>query len=257
MKMSHYVKYFLTKTILLGLCACPLLGGQPVESKNTEPQKTKPMVILIGAPGSGKGTLAAAVVKDFGVTHISTGDMFRLNIKNDTPIGKKAKSYMDAGKLVPDDVVIDMLQERLKQQDCQKGALLDGFPRTLNQAKALEKIIDNQYKVVVVYLDVSDATVLQRLTGRRYCPGCNKIYHVTFAAPKKPDICDECGATLAIRKDDTEATVKDRLTVFHEQNEPLKSYYTEKGVLVSVDGEKGAAFVAETALQKLHQQFGK
>lgn len=228
-----------------------------MDSALTDSPKKMPLVILIGAPGSGKGTLAAAVVKEFGVTHISTGDMFRYHVKNNTEIGKKAKSYIESGKLAPDELVIDMLQDRLQQPDCAKGALLDGFPRTLNQAKVLESMIKDKYNVVVVYLDVTDATVIQRLTGRRFCTGCNKIYNIFYMPPKQEGICDDCGAKLAIRNDDTESTVKERLAIFHQQNEPLKAYYTEKGLLLSIDGEKGSAFVAETALQSLHQKLDK
>lgn len=221
------------------------------------PTEKIPLIVLIGGPGSGKGTLASSIVKEFGVTHISTGDMFRYHMKKETSIGKKAKSFIEAGKLVPDELVIDMLRERLLQADCQKGALLDGYPRTLAQAKALEATISDKYNLVVLFLDVSDATILQRLTGRRSCPGCNAIYHVTFAPPKQPNICDTCGATLIIRKDDREETIKERLAVFHEQNEPLKAYYEEKGLLYRIDGEKGSGFVAEEATKTLHEKLNK
>ena len=150
-----------------------------------KPAENPPLIILLGAPGSGKGTQAATIVKEFGVVHISTGDMFRENIKNQTPIGKKAKGYMDAGQLVPDEIVIDMLKDRLQKPDCKNGALLDGFPRTLAQAEALEPIIASHYQPIVISLEVSDKTVMDRLTGRRYCPKCNAVYHVTFSPPKK------------------------------------------------------------------------
>ncbi len=256
MALFKEIESFLKKSIMMGLCFCPFLGGQSMAAE--APTKDKiPLIVLIGGPGSGKGTLATSIVKDFGVVHISTGDMFRYHIKNETPIGKKAKSFIEAGKLAPDELVIDMLKERLQQPDCQKGALLDGFPRTLAQAKALESSVNDKYNLVVLYLDVSDATIMQRLAGRRYCPSCNAVYNVTFAPSKIPNICDVCGATLIVRNDDREETVRDRLSVFHQQNAPLIPYYEEKGVLTSINGEKGAAAVAEEALRILHEKLGK
>lgn len=234
---------------------CPFFGTQSMAS--VTPESKVPLIVLIGGPGSGKGTLAFSVVKEFGVVHISTGDMFRYHIKNETSIGKKAKSFIEAGKLAPDELVIDMLQERLSQPDCQKGALLDGFPRTLAQAQALENMIKDTYNVVVLYLDVSDATIVKRLAGRQYCPKCNAVYNINFAPPKVPNVCDKCGASLIIRDDDKEETVKDRLLIFHQQNEPLKAYYLQKGVLVCIGGEKGAPQVAENALRVLHEKLGK
>lgn len=255
MTVSKSVRDFFKKTICLGLSLCPFLGGQSMAAD--APKEKIPLVVLIGGPGSGKGTLAASIVREFGTVHISTGDMFRYHMKNETPIGKKAKSFIESGKLVPDELVIDMLQERLQQPDCQKGALLDGFPRTLAQAKALENMVKDNYNVVVLYLDVSDATIIQRLSGRRYCPSCNAVYNVTFAPPKVPNICDACGATLVTRNDDKEETVKDRLAVFHQQSEPLKAFYLDKGLLTSINGETGAQDVATKALQILHEKLGK
>jgi adenylate kinase len=216
-----------------------------------------PLIILLGAPGSGKGTQAATIVKEFGVVHISTGDMFRENIKNQTPIGKKAKGYMDAGQLVPDEIVIDMLKDRLQKPDCKNGALLDGFPRTLAQAEVLETIIANNYQPIVISLEVSDKTVMDRLTGRRYCPKCNAVYHVTFSPPKKEGICDTCGTALAIRSDDTEATVKDRLAVFHKQIGPLKEYYAKKGILEEINGEIGAPLTAQACVNAIRARLNK
>lgn len=219
--------------------------------------ETPPLVILLGAPGSGKGTQATSIVKEFGIVHISTGDMFRDNIKQQTSIGKKAKSYMDAGQLVPDDIVIDMLRQRLQEADCKNGALLDGFPRTLAQAEALESIIKDHYQPIVISLEVSDKTVMDRLTGRRSCPKCNAIYHVTFSPPKKEGICDKCGTPLVIRSDDTEATVKDRLSVFHKQIGPLKEYYSKKGIMEEVNGEIGASFTAQACSNAIKARLHK
>ena len=251
--MIRAMKDMLQKSIALGLCLCPFLGGQSMASETPK----IPLIVLIGGPGSGKGTLAASLVKEFGVTHISTGDMFRYHIKSETAIGKKAKSYIESGKLAPDELVIDMLADRLTQPDCQKGALLDGFPRTLAQAKALENITKDKYDVVVLYLDVSDATILQRLTGRRSCPSCGAVFHTTFAPPKQPNVCDACGATLIVRNDDREETIKERLAIFHQQNEPLKAYYATKGLLSTIEGEKGATSVAEQAIKVLHEKLKK
>lgn len=236
---------------------CSFLGGRSMAAEKTA-EKT-PLIILLGAPGSGKGTQAEFIVKEFGVVHISTGDMFRDNIKRETPIGKKAKSYIEAGQLVPDEIVIDMLRQRLQEPDCKNGALLDGFPRTLAQAEALESIIKDHFQPVVISLEVSDATVMDRLTGRRYCPTCNAVYHITFSPPKKPGICDKCGSPLAIRPDDVEATVKERLAVFHKQIGPLKEYYAKKGLLDEVNGEIGSSLTAQavsTAIKARLQKKG-
>ena len=253
--MFQKAKDLVKKSIMMGLCLGPFLGGHSMAAET--PKGKIPLFVLIGGPGSGKGTLASSVVKEFGVTHISTGDMFRYHIKNETPIGKKAKSFIEAGRLAPDDLVIDMLQERLQQLDCQKGALLDGFPRTLAQAKALDNIVKDKFDLIVLFLDVSDATILQRLSGRRSCPGCNAVFHITFAPPKQANICDTCGAALIIRNDDREETIKERLAIFHQQNEPLKAYYEEKGLVSTINGEKGASSVAEQAIQTLHEKLKK
>ena len=213
-----------------------------------ESAKRPPLIILLGAPGSGKGTHAATLVKEFGVVHISTGDMFRANIKNQTPIGLKAKTYMDAGQLVPDEIVIDMLRQRLAEPDCANGAILDGFPRTMPQAVALESLVAGHYRPIVLCLEVSDQTVLDRLTGRRYCPKCNAIYNVTFVPPKKEGICDKCGAQLATRDDDTEKAVRERLSVFHKQIGPLKEYYAKEGLLDEINGEIGSTLTAQACI---------
>jgi adenylate kinase len=216
-----------------------------------------PLIILLGAPGSGKGTQAETLVKEFGVVHISTGDMFRANIKAQTPIGMKAKTYMDVGQLVPDEIVIDMLRQRLAEPDCAKGALLDGFPRTLPQAVALESLITGNYRPVVLSLEVSDKTVLDRLTGRRYCPKCNTVYHVTFAPPKKEGVCDKCSAQLAIRADDAEKTVRERLNVFHKQIGPLKEYYAKKELLDEINGEIGSTLTAQACVNAVKARLAQ
>jgi len=211
-----------------------------------------PLVILLGAPGSGKGTQAAKIVEEFGIVHISTGDMLRESIKKQGPIGKRAKGFMDAGKLVPDEIVIEMLQERLQQPDCKKGALLDGFPRTLSQAKVLDNLIKDAYNIIVISLKVSDETVISRLTGRRSCPNCNAIYHVSFTPPKNEGVCDGCGSKLTVRDDDTEKTVRERLAIFHQQVGPLKEFYAKRGILNEVDGQTGVDLIGKACLRIIH-----
>jgi adenylate kinase len=227
--LNRFVRVF--SILFVSFFSIALLCGSQNMSTQT------PLVILLGAPGSGKGTQATKIVEKFDLVHISTGDILRHNVKNETPVGKKAKSFMDAGQLVPDEIVIEMLQNRLEEPDCQKGVLLDGFPRTLAQAEALENITKKAYKVVVLSLEVSDQTVIVRLTGRRSCPKCNAIYHITFSPPKEEGVCDGCGETLVIRDDDTEKTVRERLAVFHSQTGPLKEFYKKRDLLTEIDGE--------------------
>lgn len=187
-------------------------------------------VVLLGAPGAGKGTQAKRISDFYAIPHISTGDIFRENIKNGTELGQLAKSYMDKGQLVPDEVVVSIVEDRLKKEDCQKGWLLDGFPRTLEQAESLAKFTD-----VDVVLDIeADFGLLEdRLCGRRVCPGCGASYHVSTYS--EPD-CERCGQTLVHRDDDTKEVVRSRLEVYEKQTRPLIEYYTEKGVLKTVDG---------------------
>ncbi|MGI6215687.1 MAG: adenylate kinase [Christensenellales bacterium] len=191
-------------------------------------------IIMLGAPGSGKGTMAALLVKKLAIPQISTGDMLRSNMKENTELGIKAKQFVEKGELVPDSVVIAMVEERLKEQDALNGYILDGFPRTIAQAKALAGFaaID-----VVLNLELSDQKIIERLSGRRVCPECSATYHVSRL--NGSDICENCGAKLIIRKDDEKATVENRLSVYHEQTEPLVEYYNKQGMLktVDVDGE--------------------
>ena len=200
--------------------------------------KEKPLfIILFGAPGSGKGTQADLLSSKYHFVHISTGDMFRENIKNGTPVGKKAKEFMDKGELVPDSVVIEMLKDRLLKPDCQQGVLLDGFPRNVAQAGALEEVLSD-YRPLVLSYEISDASVIQRISGRRSCPKCNKVYNIYFNKPKEKDVCDVCKSTLIARSDDKEEVVKKRLEVFHAQTAPVKAYYEKKGILYTVDAEQ-------------------
>ena len=197
-------------------------------------------LIFMGLPGAGKGTQAERIVDKYGLPHISTGDMFRAAIKEGTELGKEAKAYMDAGDLVPDEVTIGIVKDRLKKDDAQKGFLLDGFPRTVAQAEALEEIMTglNRRMDAVLYMDVDENKLMKRLTGRRVCSNCGATYHVEFNPPKKQGICDKCGGELIQRKDDTEKTVRARLEVNKQQQQPLLDFYENKGYLRSVDGNQ-------------------
>lgn len=193
-------------------------------------------LILLGAPGAGKGTQAEKICDKYGIPAVSTGNIIREAIKNGTDMGLKAKSYTDAGALVPDDVVIGIIKERLQEDDCKNGFVLDGFPRTIPQAEALDKmgvVIDK-----VVDIEVSDEAIAARLSGRRVCLKCGATYHTEYKKPKTEGICDVCGDELVQRKDDKPETVLDRLRVYHEQTEPLKDYYEKTGKLVIVEGQE-------------------
>ena len=192
-------------------------------------------LILLGAPGAGKGTQAEIISKKLNIPTISTGNILRAAVKNGTPVGLKAKEYMDAGKLVPDEVIIGVITERLAEADCKGGFILDGVPRTIAQAEALEAAgiqFDN-----VISLEVTDEEVEQRMTGRRTCLACGATYHVVANPPKQEGICDQCGKELTIRKDDKPETVKDRLATYHKETEPLKDFYAQRGVLKSIQNQ--------------------
>ncbi len=196
-------------------------------------------LILLGAPGAGKGTQAEKICEKFNIPAVSTGNIIREALKNGTDMGLKAKSYIDAGKLVPDDVVIGIIKERLAESDCANGFILDGFPRTIPQAEALDSmgiVIDK-----VVDIEVPDEKIAARLGGRRVCLKCGATYHLEYKKPAKDGICDACGDELVQRKDDSPETVLDRLNVYHEQTEPLKDYYAKTGKLVIVEGQEEVA----------------
>lgn len=195
-------------------------------------------ILLMGPPGAGKGTQAEKLVADFPIPHISTGDMFRAAVKNGTELGKEAKKYMDAGGLVPDEVTIGIVRERLSQPDCVKGFILDGFPRTKEQAAALDDILkDLKIELdAAVNISVPDADLVSRVTGRRICKACGATFHVTFNPPKKENVCDKCGGSLYQRDDDKETTVKKRLEAYHSQTAPLIAYYKAAGVYKEIDG---------------------
>lgn len=197
-------------------------------------------IIMLGAPGAGKGTQAKKIAEKYGIPHISTGDIFRANIKGGTELGMKAKSYMDQGQLVPDDVTIGMLLDRISEADCANGYVLDGFPRTIPQAESLTTALNERGEKMdyAVNVDVPDEAIVTRMSGRRACLACGATYHIVFNAPKTEGVCDTCGEKLVLRDDDKPETVQKRLTVYHDQTQPLIDYYQAAGILVTVDGTK-------------------
>lgn len=195
-------------------------------------------IIMLGAPGAGKGTQAKKIAAKYGIPHISTGDIFRVNIKNGTELGKKAKTYMDQGLLVPDELVVDLVVDRVNQDDCENGYVLDGFPRTIPQAEALTEALEKMGQKVDFAIDVNvpDENIVKRMGGRRACVTCGATYHMVYAPTKKEGICDTCGGELILRDDDKPETVQKRLNVYHDQTQPLIDYYTSQGILRTVDG---------------------
>ena len=195
-------------------------------------------IIMLGAPGAGKGTQAKMIADKYMIPHISTGDIFRANIKNGTELGNKAKSYMDKGLLVPDELVVDLVIDRFKEDDCKNGYVLDGFPRTIPQAEALDEALTAIGEKVdfAINVEVPDENIISRMGGRRACVGCGSTYHIVHNPPKTEGICDRCGKELILRDDDKPETVEKRLAVYHEQTQPLINYYSGKGVLKEVDG---------------------
>ena len=208
-------------------------------------------IIMLGAPGAGKGTQAKKIAAKYEIPHISTGDIFRANIKEGTELGKKAKGYMDAGELVPDELVCDLVVDRLAKDDCKDGYILDGFPRTIPQAEALTEALKKQGTAIDYALDIEmeDQAIIDRMAGRRVCAKCGATFHVVNIPPKKEGVCDNCGGELELRDDDAPETVKKRLNVYHEQTAPLIEYYKKQGILHDIDGTLGidgvAAKVAE------------
>jgi len=221
------------KMLFLGTCfflAAAFFSAEGGDSKS--------IIIMFGAPGVGKGVQASKLREELHVPHISTGDLFRENLRNETAIGLEAKTYIDAGQLVPDEVVIKMLFERISQDDCREGYILDGFPRTLAQARELQKLFGDKDNVIVLDLQVSDDVVVKRITDRMVCQGCGAIYNKSTHLPKQENTCDKCGGRVGQRPDDTEVVVRERLRVYEQQTAPVKEYYVEQGVLRSVDGSQ-------------------
>ena len=206
-------------------------------------------LILLGAPGAGKGTQADILCKELDIPTISTGNILRAAIKNGTPTGMKAKAFMDEGKLVPDDVIIGIITERVAEEDCKNGYILDGVPRTIAQAEALEKagiVFDD-----VVSIEISDEVIMERMSGRRVCEHCGASYHLVAVPPKQEGVCDKCGGKLVQRKDDAPETVKARLEVYHKETEPLKAFYAQRGLLKSVENQATVAETSQVILRAL------
>ena len=206
-------------------------------------------LILLGAPGAGKGTQAEILCDRLHIPTISTGNILRAAVKNGTPTGLKAKAFMDAGKLVPDEVIIGIISERLQEDDCKNGYILDGVPRTIAQAEAIEKAgiaFD-----AVVSIEISDETIMKRMSGRRVCEACGASYHVVAVPPKQEGVCDRCGGKLVQRKDDAPETVKSRLDVYHQETEPLKAFYQERGLLKTVENQNGVEATTAAILKVL------
>ena len=195
-------------------------------------------IVMLGAPGAGKGTQAKMIAAKYQIPHISTGDIFRANIKNGTELGKKAKSYMDQGLLVPDELTVDLVIDRLAQDDCKDGYILDGFPRTIPQAEALDAALAKLGEKMdyAIDVDVPDENIVSRMSGRRACTGCGATYHIVYNPSKKGECCEVCGEKLILRDDDKPETVQKRLNVYHEQTQPLIDYYTKQSILRTVDG---------------------
>lgn len=195
-------------------------------------------IIMLGAPGAGKGTQAKMIAEKYGIPHVSTGDIFRANIKNGTQLGMEAKKYMDQGLLVPDELTVKILLDRVAQEDCKNGYVLDGFPRTIPQAEVLDKALAELGEEIdyAVNVDVPDENIVKRMFGRRACLSCGATYHVEHIPPKQEGVCDNCGQSLVLRDDDKPETVQNRLKVYHDQTQPLIDFYTAKGVLRTVDG---------------------
>ncbi|NLC06488.1 MAG: adenylate kinase [Syntrophomonadaceae bacterium] len=210
-------------------------------------------LILMGPPGAGKGTQAALIVEKFNIPHISTGDMFRQAMQQGTELGLKAKEYMHAGQLVPDNVTIGIVRERLSQPDCQPGFLLDGFPRTVVQAEALQELLKTLDKRLdaVINIEVSRASLLNRMGGRLVCRQCGATYHAEYRPPKQPDVCDKCGGEVYQRADDAGPTVEKRLSVYEEQTTPLIEYYEQQGLLKHISGEQEVELVFQDILKSL------
>ncbi len=197
-------------------------------------------IILLGAPGAGKGTQAKLIVEKYGIPQISTGDMLREAVEKGTELGKKAKVYMERGELVPDDIVIGIVKERLSEDDCKRGYILDGFPRTIKQAEALDEILLSMSSKIdaVINISVSEEEIIRRIVFRRVCRRCGAVYNLIYNPPKQGDICDRCGGELYQRDDDKEEVVRERLKAYKEQTQPLKDYYSKKGILYNIDGAK-------------------
>ncbi|NLX61423.1 MAG: adenylate kinase [Tissierellia bacterium] len=214
-------------------------------------------LVLLGPPGAGKGTQASAIISKYSIPHISTGDIFRENIKKGTDLGKQVEAYMNKGLLVPDELVVSIVKDRLTKEDCKEGFLLDGFPRTVNQAEALDEELKNMNLKLdkVINIKVGKDILIERAIGRRICKNCGATFHIKFNPPKEENVCDKCGGELHQRDDDTVETVEKRIEVYHEQTKPLIDYYDKKGLLLNVDGSKPVEEVFNEIIASLEGDF--
>ncbi len=211
-------------------------------------------IILMGPPGAGKGTQAEKMARELDIPHIATGDIFRKAVSEGTDLGKQAKSYMDAGQLVPDEVVIGIVEERLQKTDCQDGFILDGFPRTVAQAEALDQVLNENPLTAAVYIDVAKDELIERLSGRRICRKCGKSYHIKFNPPQVRGVCDDDGGELYQRDDDNEETARERLDVYLENTQPLVEYYQNRGILKKIDGSQKPGEVFQEIMNALSEK---
>lgn len=212
-------------------------------------------LVIMGPPGAGKGTQAAMIANRFSIPHVSTGDIFRKNLKEGTPLGLKAKEYMNKGLLVPDETVVEIVKDRLSEEDCQKGFLLDGFPRTVAQASVLDEVLGQMNMKIdnVINIEVPKEVLIERAVGRRVCKKCGATYHVKYKSPSRPGLCDECDGELIQRDDDKEETVVKRIEVYLEQTQPLIDYYAKRGLLVNIDGGQDITNVGEQIVKALER----
>jgi adenylate kinase len=227
------------------------------EAMSRTTQKPMTIIVLLGPPGAGKGTHAGPLSEHLSLPNISTGDLFRDHIRNHTPLGEKVKSFIDQGKLVPDDLVLEMLFDRLARKDCAHGCILDGFPRTVAQAKALDDKLAGKARIIAMNFNVPDSVLIERITGRLLCRDCKKPYHKRFDPPRQANICDVCGGPLYTRDDDQENIVRKRLEVYHEESQPLVDYYVKKKILREIDSQNSKDQVFRDILVALSTQKQK
>ena len=216
----------------------------------------KPLrLVIMGGPGAGKGTQAGNIQKEYGIPHISTGDMFRESIKGGTALGEEVKGYLDKGQLVPDALTVKVIEDRLGRKDCERGFILDGFPRTIGQAESLDKILSDSASDITAAINiyVSDEDIVARLSGRRVCKGCGKSYHIKYGAPAVDDVCDSCGEGLMQRDDDKAEVIMSRLEVYHEQTEPLIEFYKQKGIFLQIRGKEEVSDTTKEMLETLEK----
>ncbi|MEC7839595.1 MAG: adenylate kinase [Chlamydiota bacterium] len=240
------------KVLFLGLCAfLTAFGTIAYANVDKGTQKKKNVIILLGPPGSGKGTQAKKITSELNLPHISTGDLFRENLSKGTPLGKKVKSYLESGNLVPDEIVVDMLIDRVQADDCSEGYLLDGFPRSLPQALALEKELGDDVNLIVLNIQVPDESIVKRIEGRMTCKSCGTIFNKYFSPSKTGEVCDRCSGELIHRSDDNAEVVRERLKVYHSQTAPLEEFYAKQKVLTSVNGEQAPEQVFSDLMNNL------